>query len=106
MHTATVENPIIKPCNAAAQLNTPKTRAKYLKACIGKDSDDAALFTQALRNMARTHGMTNLARDTGVSREGLYKALSEQGNPRLSTVLKTMRAMGLRLHVGREVVQA
>jgi probable addiction module antidote protein len=60
--------------------------------------DDAAFIAKALGNIARAKGMTRLARETGLGRESLYKALSGEGNPRFSTILKVMSALGLRLH--------
>lgn len=71
--------------------------AAYLDACILADSGDGSLVRAALGDIARARGMSQLARDTGISREGLYKALSANGNPEFSTVLKVARALGLRL---------
>ena len=68
----------------------------YLEACLEEAPDDAALLAKALGDIARARGMVQLAKDTGLTREGLYKALSKDGNPRLDTVLKVMRALGLR----------
>lgn len=62
--------------------------------------EDAALFTKAVGDVARARGMMQLARDTGITREGLYKALGEQGNPSFATVVKVMHALGLQFHVG------
>lgn len=72
--------------------------AEYLDACLEEAGDDPAFITHALGVVARARGMTQLARDTGMTREGLYKALSEEGNPSFATVLKVMRALGIRLH--------
>jgi len=58
---------------------------------------DAAFIAQALGNIARARGMTQLARDTGLAREGLYKALSADGNPSFATILKVTKALGLKL---------
>lgn len=71
--------------------------AAYLAACIEEAPDDAALLAAALGDIARARGMVQLAKATGLTREGLYKALSKDGNPRLDTVLKVMRALGIRL---------
>ncbi|MNN84939.1 helix-turn-helix protein [compost metagenome] len=60
--------------------------------------DDAAFIAKALGNVARARGMTQLAKETGVGRESLYKALSGEGNPSFGTILKVMHALGLRLH--------
>lgn len=89
----------IKPYDAADYLQSDDDCAMYLQACIEDAPDDAALFSKALGDIARARGMMQLARDTGVSREGLYKALGEQGNPSLSTVLKVLHALGLKIHI-------
>ncbi|MNR48402.1 helix-turn-helix protein [compost metagenome] len=72
--------------------------ALYLEACIEEAGDDAAFIAKALGTIARAKGMTQLARDTGLGRESLYKALSGEGNPSFATILKVMRALGIRLH--------
>jgi probable addiction module antidote protein len=59
--------------------------------------DDPAFIAVALGNIARAHGMVRLAKETGLTREGLYKALSAEGNPSLGTVLKVLKALGLML---------
>lgn len=69
----------------------------YLDACIEEDPGDGSLIRAALGDIARAKGMTQLARDTGLAREGLYKALSAEGNPSFATVLKVVHALGLRL---------
>jgi len=69
----------------------------YLNAAL-EEGDQAAL-TAALGNIARAKGMTQLAKDTGITRDGLYKALSPEGNPSFSTVQKVVRALGYRLDV-------
>ena len=70
--------------------------AGYLEACL--EENDPALIAHALGVIARAKGMTQLARDTGLTREGLYRALSREGNPEFATVLKVFNALGLRLH--------
>ena len=70
--------------------------AAYLDACMEEAGDDAACIAAALGDIARARGMAQLAKDTGISREGLYKALSSDGNPSLATVLKVVRALGLK----------
>ena len=65
-----------------------------------KPFEAAALFTKAVGDIARARGKMQLARDTGVTREGLYKALGEQGNPSFATVVKVMHALGLQFNVG------
>ncbi len=59
--------------------------------------DDPAFIAAALGTIARAHGMMRLAKKTGLTREGLYKALSADGNPSLGTVLKVLKALGLKL---------
>ena len=70
--------------------------AAYIEACLEEAPEDAALFAAALGDVARAMGMGELAKATGLTREGLYKALSKDGNPRLDTVLKVMHALGLK----------
>lgn len=60
--------------------------------------DDAAFIAAALGDIARAKGMTQLAKDTGLGRESLYKALSGEGNPSFGTILKVMRVLGIKLH--------
>ena len=69
----------------------------YLEACMEEAGDDPAFIAFALGNIARAHGMVQLAKKTGLTREGLYKALSANGNPSLGTVLKVLKALGLKL---------
>ena len=77
------------PYDVAQQLRTPEEMAA---------PDDAAGIARALGDIARAKGMTQVARDAGLSRESLYKALSENGNPSFATILKVARALGMRLH--------
>ena len=70
----------------------------YLDACIAEAGDDAAFIAKALGNIARAKGVAQLARDTGLGRESLYKSLSEDGNPSFATILKVTRALGISLH--------
>jgi probable addiction module antidote protein len=70
--------------------------AAYIEACLEEAPDDPALLSAALGDIARAHGMADLAKRTGLTREGLYKALSKEGNPSLGTVLKVMQALGLK----------
>ncbi len=84
--------------DSAEYLQTEEDMALYLEACMEEAGDDPAFIAQALGTIARAKGMTQLARDTGLSRESLYKALSGQGNPSFATILKVMKALGLRLH--------
>ena len=82
--------------DASEHLNSNEDRVAYLEAAL--DDGDPALITAALGDIARAKGMTQIARDTGLGRESLYKALSPEGNPEFSTVMKVMRALGLKLH--------
>jgi probable addiction module antidote protein len=84
--------------DAAEYLKTPADMAEYLDACLEEDAGDGALVRAALNDIARAYGMTQIARDTGLGRESLYKALGTNGNPEFSTVMKVMRAIGLKLH--------
>lgn len=84
--------------DVAEQLRTPEEMAAYLDAWLTDAPDDAAGIARALGDIARAKGMTQVARDSGLSRESLYKALSENGNPSFATVLKVAKALGLRLH--------
>ncbi|MEJ7139398.1 addiction module antidote protein [Amphibiibacter pelophylacis] len=86
------------PYDVAEQLRTPQEMAAYLDAWLAEAPDDAAGIARALGDIARAKGMTQVARDAGLSRESLYKALSENGNPSFATVLKVARAVGVRLH--------
>lgn len=83
--------------DSAEHLRNEEEIALYLEACIEEGADDPAFIAHALGVVARAHNMSQLARDTGMSREGLYKALSGEGNPSFGTVLKVARAMGLKL---------
>lgn len=83
--------------DTADYLNTEKDIAAYLEAAIEAAGDDPAFIAAALGTVARARGMVKLARATGMTREGLYKALSANGNPSFATVFKVMRALGLKL---------
>jgi probable addiction module antidote protein len=82
--------------DAADYLKSEEDMVAYLEACLEEAPDDPALIAAALGDIARARGMVRLAKDTGLTREGLYKALSKDGNPSLGTVLKVMKALGLR----------
>jgi probable addiction module antidote protein len=84
--------------DTADYLKTEEDMALYLDACIEEDPGDGSLIRIALGSIARAKGMSQLARDTGISREGLYRALSADGNPEFSTVMKVIRALGVKLH--------
>ncbi len=83
--------------DSAEHLKTDADMAAYLEACFEEAGDDAAFIAHALGVVARARGMTQLARDAGLGRESLYKALSADGNPEFSTVLKVMAALGMKL---------
>jgi probable addiction module antidote protein len=80
----------------AEHLNTEEDMAAYLEAAL--EEGDPALVAAALGDIARAKGMTQVARDTGLGRESLYKALSASGNPEFATVMKVIAALGLKLH--------
>jgi probable addiction module antidote protein len=87
--------------DTADYLKSEEDMVDYIEATMEEADDDPALIAAALGNIARARGMGQLAKDTGLTREGLYKALSEEGNPSLGTVMKVMRALGLRLTATR-----
>ena len=78
-------------------LNSDEDIAAYLAAVV--EDGDSAMLAAALGDVARARNMAQLARDTGLTREGIYKALSGQGNPSLDTVMKVMKALGLKFNV-------
>ena len=82
--------------DAADYLKSDDDMAAYLQACLEEAPDDPALIVAALGDIARARGMVQLAKETGLTREGLYKALSKDGNPSLGTVLKVLKALGLK----------
>jgi len=84
--------------DVAEHLRTPEEMAAYLEACLDEGEGDAAFIAKALGDIARARGMTQVARDTGLSRESLYKALSGERSPDFDTILKVVNALGLRLH--------
>jgi probable addiction module antidote protein len=83
------------PWDAAEFLDSPEMIATYLEVVF--EDGDPAMITKALGDVARAKGMSQLARKAGVTREALYKALTPDGDPRLSTFLGVMRALGLKL---------
>ncbi|HSC45591.1 MAG TPA: addiction module antidote protein [Candidatus Acidoferrum sp.] len=76
----------------------PEFAAEYLKAAL-EESDEPRVLLLALRHLARAHGIAKVAKAAGIERESLYRALSEKGNPRLSTLVAVTRVVGLRLTV-------
>jgi probable addiction module antidote protein len=81
--------------DTAEYLDTDEKIAEYIDAVL--ELDDPALLTHALGIIARARGMSQIARETGLSRESLYRALNKDGNPELATVVKVLKALGVRL---------
>jgi len=84
--------------DVAEHLRTPEEMAAYLEACLEEANGDAAFIAKALGDIARARGMSQVARDAGLSRESLYKALSGDRTPNFDTILKVINALGLKLH--------
>lgn len=84
--------------DVAEHLRTPEEMAAYLDAWLEDAPDDVSGIARALGDVARAKGMSQVAKEAGLSRESLYRALSEGGNPSFATVLKVARALGVRLH--------
>jgi probable addiction module antidote protein len=91
-----------RPYDAAEYLETAKDMAAYLEAAL--EDGDPSIVVKALGTIARARGMTQISRDTGLGRESLYKALSPEGNPEFATVMKVVRALGLKLRAEPEHV--
>lgn len=85
-----------RPWDVTEYLETEEDMVAYLEAAL--EEDDPRLVAVALGDIARAKGMTQVALDAGLGRESLYKSLSPDGNPKFATVLKVVRALGLRLH--------
>lgn len=85
------------PFDAADYLDNDETIAAYLTAALEDENPD--IFLVAVKDVARARGMTQLAKDTGLGRESLYKALAPGAKPRYDTLLKVLRALGVSLHV-------
>jgi probable addiction module antidote protein len=83
--------------DSAAHLKTEEDIELYLEACIEEAGDDTAFILHALGVIARARNMSQLARDTGLTREGLYKALSLEGNPSFATISKVAKSLGFKL---------
>ena len=92
-----METTKLRKWDSAEHLQTEEDMVLYLQACMEEAGDDAAFIAKALGNVARAKGMSQLAKDTGLGRESLYKALSGEGNPSFGTILKVMHALGLKL---------
>lgn len=86
----------IAPFDAADYLTDEDTIAEYLTAALEDPNPD--MFLVAVKDVARARGMTQLAKDTGLGRESLYKALAPGAQPRYGTIMKVVRALGVRLH--------
>jgi probable addiction module antidote protein len=86
--------------DVAEHLRTPEEMAAYLDAWLAEAPEDAAGIAKALGDIARAKGMTQVAKEAGLSRESLYRALSADGNPSFATILKVAKALGVRLHAG------
>ncbi|WP_430911437.1 addiction module antidote protein [Methylobacterium sp. sgz302541] len=87
--------PETRPYDSAEYLGTDEAVAEYLAAAV--EEGDAALFRHALGVVARARGMTQIAREAGLSRESLYRALSEDGNPSLDTAMRVLKTLNVRL---------
>ena len=85
-----------RPWDPAEHLETAEDIAAYLEAAF--EEGDPSLVAAALGDIARAKGMAQIARDTGLGRESLYKALSPEGNPEFATIMKVVGALGLKLH--------
>lgn len=83
--------------DAADHLTDEEDVRLYLEACAEEDPGDGSLIRAALNDIARAQNMSQLAREIGMTREGLYKALSKNGNPSFTTVMQITRALGMRL---------
>ena len=88
------------PYDVAQQLRTTEEMAAYLDAWLTEAPDDVSGIARALGDIARAKGMAQVAKEAGLSRESLYKALSENGNPSFATILKVTKALGVQLHAG------
>lgn len=99
MNIQAAEKPGLKPFDSADYLKTEEDCVVYLQACMDEAPGDARFIAMALGDIAKARGMMQLSRDTGLSREGLYKSLGNDANPSFATVLKVMHALGLKLQV-------
>jgi len=91
------------PYDVAEHLRSPEEAAAYLDACLEEADTDPSFIAKALGDVARAKGMSQVAKDTGFSRESLYKALSGERNPSFNTIFKVIKALDLKLHVGFDV---
>jgi len=88
---------VARPFDSAEYIDSPETAAAYLEAAL--EDGDAQIIAATLGDIARSRGMAMIAERTGLAREALYKSLSADGNPRLTTLLNVLKALGLRLAV-------
>ncbi len=95
---------ITTPWDPAEHRETDEDMAAYLEDAL--DEDDPALIAAALGDIARAKGMTQIARETGLGRESLYKALSPEGNPVFATIMKVVSALGMKLHADPAAAKA
>lgn len=100
---ATAREVVTTSYDVAEHLRTPEEMALYLDACIEESQGDAAFIAKALGDIARAQGMSKVARDAGLSRESLYKALSGERSPDFATILKVTKALGVKLHAAPAV---
>jgi probable addiction module antidote protein len=87
----------LKKWDSAAYLKNADDISLFWEASLEEAGENPVFITVALATIAKARGMTALARETGLTREGLYKALSPDGNPEFATVMKVIRALGLHL---------
>ena len=88
--------------DSADYLKTEEDIEAYIEASMEEAGDDPSFIAHALGVVARARSMSQLARDTGMTREGLYKALSGEGNPTMATVAKVAKALGYKLSLKRK----
>jgi len=86
--------------DAADHLKTEEDITTYFEACLDDDPGDGSLIRAALGDIAKSRNVSRLAKDIGLSREGLYRALSTEGNPEFATIMKVIKGLGLRFHAG------
>ena len=99
-----MEEEITSAWDVAEHLETEEDMAAYLEVAL--EGNDPSLIAAALGDIARAKGMTQIANQTGLGRESLYKALSPDGNPEFSTILKVVNALGLQLHAAGKMKSA
>lgn len=85
--------------DSSKYLTSEERITEYLNLVFEENGDDPEFIAKAFRTVAKARGMTRLARETGLSRSGLYSALSEAGNPEFATMLKIMKAFGIKMRV-------